>query len=222
MMSAPLPPVSSTPYRASSPWRSSTNIVRVLAALHLLVGPDGCDPARTHQRAELDRGQSDAARRARHQQGFAGLVAAALLQGVVRGAVGHGEGRAVLVAHIVRHRQELAGIDHGFGGIAAMADHADHTIALLVAGDTLTQLDDVAGDPRPGAKDAGGELVLIGDDQRVGEIDTRRRPRRGPAPAQRLGRQLDQLQAFRARPAFRSASRACRTLPSRCFVLWRH
>src|SRR3984957_3000185 len=54
----------------------------VLAAdVHLLVGTDGCDHFQAHQRAELDRRQPDAARGAGHQQGFTGLVAAALLQG---------------------------------------------------------------------------------------------------------------------------------------------
>src|SRR5262249_4264749 len=133
------------------------------------------------------------------------LVAAALLQRVVRGAVGHGEGRAILVAHVARHRQQVALVDDRLAGVAAMADHADHPVADLVAADACAQFGHVAADlVARGEGTRRLELVFVGDDQRVGEVDARGADGDTHlALAQRLGRQLHQLEALR--PARRFA-----------------
>ena len=62
------------------------------AEVGLLLRRDGGDHARAPGRAEFDRRDADAAGRAQHQQGLALLEFRAVLQRVMRGAVGHEEG----------------------------------------------------------------------------------------------------------------------------------
>ena len=96
-------------------------------------------------------------------------------------------------------------------GIAVSALHA------------LAHLGDVAPDlmaRREGTRRL--ELVFVGDDQRVGKVYARCTDGDADlALAQRLGGQIHQLQAFRPARCF-AQHRAHVTLPSWCFVLWRH
>ena len=73
----------------------------------------GGEDARAHGLAELDRGEAHAAARAEHQQGFAGQQFAALLEGVVAGAVGGGPGGRLAHGHAVGDRAQ-AGAHHDF------------------------------------------------------------------------------------------------------------
>ena len=170
------------------------------AKVDLLLAGGGGDDPRAHLLAELDGGKADAAGRAQHQQRLAGLQIRPVLQRVVAGAVGHDEGRGVIEGHGVGDLHQPRGLQRQFLGHAAPAGVAQHPVADLDVGDPLADRLDDAGDlaarrERPRRL----ELVLILDNQHVGEVHPHRLDRHnGEAGLGLRARHVLQHQGVRA------------------------
>ncbi len=112
---------------------------------------------------------------AEHEKALARPDLRAVFQRVMRGAVGHQEGRRGDEIHFVGDRRYPRFVERDFLGKAAPAAGADDAVADLHPGDALANLDDLAGDlaaRREGQRRL--ELIFVFDDQHVGEIDGRR------------------------------------------------
>ena len=145
----------------------------VHARSHLELGgtAGGGDHRGPQELAELDRHQADAAPGAMHQEGLAGAERAALHQPVVTGAVGDGEGGAVLEAHALGHGIDGRRGRHHLLGEATVAVVGKHPVARTQTLDLGPDLDHLAGRFDPRAEREGGTgLVFAGHQQQIGEI----------------------------------------------------
>ena len=170
-----------SPPSALSPSRRLT--VRVVHAVigavlarecELLVGRCAGDDARAHDLAELDRGEARAARSAEDGQRLAAPELAALLQRVIRGAIGDDQAAAAVGVEPCGHfRQPFCG-DGELLPRRAPARIADHAVARGKPAHAFAQAFDGAGEFRPGRKRKRRlVLVLPGDDQQVEEVQRR-------------------------------------------------
>jgi hypothetical protein len=112
----------------------------VLADGQLGVAGCGGDHPRAHRLAELDRRNAHAAGCAEYQQRLAGLELGAILERVIRSAVGEDERRGWNVVHGVGHRHQTVGIDRNLFGEAAVRAGSDHAVTRLHAAHALAQL----------------------------------------------------------------------------------
>jgi hypothetical protein len=122
--------------------------------------------------AELHGGQPHATARAEHHQLVAGLQRGDRSEGVERGAVGHAEGGRVLVGHARGRAGERHRGHEDLLGEGAVQHGAEHPVADGEVGDVGARLQHLpgqlaAGDER--RRDA--QLVAVGDEQGVGEVD---------------------------------------------------
>ena len=100
----------------------------LLAQGELVIGRGGGDHPCAHCLAKLDRGKPHAAGSAEHEQGFARLELAALLQPVIGGAIGQQESRRGLKIHRVGDRDDAGGAGGHLLRIAAITDIGKHPV----------------------------------------------------------------------------------------------
>lgn len=122
--------------------------------------------------AELDRGEADAASRAEHDQLLPRLHGRDRAQHVVRGAVRHAERRREPVVNAVGDVAHCIGGDDHLLGERTRDPRSEDMIADNRVGDPGADLFDharvlAAGDERRRQRD----LVLVGDEEDVGEVD---------------------------------------------------
>ena len=130
------------------------------------------DYRRAERLAAFDRRQPDAARRAQHQHGLAGLEVGLPADRDMRGNPGGREGGGHDVGHALRHVEGFRFLRNGGFGIAAPPEDRHDAVAHgqpLAAGperrDFARRLQPRhEGQGRPG-------LVVAGDHDRIGEID---------------------------------------------------
>lgn len=114
------------------------------------------DHGGAHELADLDRGEADATRRAKHEEGLSGLQAGPVIQGQVAGSIRNLEGGSILEAHAV-------GDFHGAGSVkdadlrkpALAAEHRD-PVARRKASHAVAHRVDRAGTSIPRVKGSGG------------------------------------------------------------------
>ena len=124
-----------------------------------------------HGLAQLDSRQANPTTGAQHQQALAGLDVGPLLEGVVGGAVNHGEGGAFLVAHAFGQGQQAVFLNQHFLGKGAVTGHADHPVAGLEAGHLVANGNHFTGHLATGGeRHLGLDLVLALDDQGIREV----------------------------------------------------
>ena len=121
---------------------------------------------------QFDRRQADAARCAEHEDGFALLDIAAVLQAVDRGAIGHQQRAGFYQVDPLGYLEQPFGRHRDLFLQPAIADAAHHAVTNGEAFDALAQCLDRARDLATRSKRAGRlELVHVADNQRVGKID---------------------------------------------------
>ena len=103
------------------------------------------DDARAHRLAQFDRRKAHAARRAEHQQGFAGAQAGPILQRVLRSAIGHEQRRGFVERHGIGNLPAIAGGSDGLLGHGAAHRRQQDSIADAQVHDALAQRLDHAG-----------------------------------------------------------------------------
>ncbi|MNE49450.1 hypothetical protein D3C80_1439690 [compost metagenome] len=98
-----------------------------------------------HGLADFHCRQSDTARRTQHQQGFAGLELAALLQSMHRGAVSHAKGGCTGEVHLLRNWQHVVGGYCHLFGKTPPAGQGHDPVTDFEIGDLFTHRADDAG-----------------------------------------------------------------------------
>ncbi len=132
----------------------------------------GRDDARAEQLAELNRGQTDAAGGAEDEQRLARFHLRPIGQRVDRGAVSRQHGGGLHEADAGGNGHEPRRVGGHLLGVTAPRHERDDAIARLDVRDARADGVDDAGHLTAGReRRLGAELILAGDDQRVGEVD---------------------------------------------------
>src|SRR5690606_36118782 len=100
----------------------------LLADGELVFGGRGRDDARTHRLTKLDGGEADATRRTEHEKALARLDRRPVLERVMRGAIGHEEGRRRHIVHLVRDRRDAGLVERYFFRKAPPAARSDDAV----------------------------------------------------------------------------------------------
>ena len=133
------------------------------------------DHARAQDFPDLDRGQADAAGRPEDEQRLAGCERGAVDERVLRRAVGEPERGGCREIHRGRNGKEAARFGCHFFREGAVARDRHHAIARLERRHAVADRLDDARQLAPRRKGQRRlHLILVLDDQDVGEVDTRR------------------------------------------------
>ncbi len=137
----------------------------------LFVGGGAGDHARLHYAAELDGRETDPARSAQHGQCLARAQQRAMLERMIGGAVGDGQGGRAVEVEVGGDLGDLLGRDRGALARGVEVRIAEYPVAGLELGHARPDAFDHARElPARREREWRLGLVLAGDDQRIEEV----------------------------------------------------